>query len=304
MKNCSDQENQRDDLERETNLLNVIIGDGSDEYFILANWNDLPVEAEQINGCVVSVKSFADKFEWQTILSFDTWLFMIKRIACNSFVMSTVDGDLIYITDGQAETIKTDLGCSICDIWVINDRNFWLACDDGLAHWNGQRIFEKIFSATIYAIHALSAYFAVAVGAEGIVLTFDGKTWREIDSSPTNKNLVGVFCVTQDQIFICGWRGALYKWDGKNNWEKIKFVSKFNSSEIYAGSPVEYLGDVYVCGDGCGLFKIHGNKAVQVETFYASRAIVINEKLVVTGGNLLHEFDGKKWFQVKIVLPE
>ncbi len=55
-----------EEIEKESNFLNVIAGDGNDEYLVLANWNDVPVEPGEIHGCVVRIHSGADSFEWNT----------------------------------------------------------------------------------------------------------------------------------------------------------------------------------------------------------------------------------------------
>lgn len=304
MKKDKGQEVKENDLERETGLMNTIAGDSPGEYFVLANWNDMPVEPGEIHGCLVSVQSSANEIQWQTMHSLDTWIFVLKRLTPDSLLIGTSGGDLIRITRGQVETIKTGLEVGIGDIWVINERDCWLAHEEGLAHWDGQRLSKNRASATIHKIHALAPNFAVAVGEDGLVLLFDGKKWREVDSSPTNKHLIGVFCVARDQIFVCGWRGAIYMWDGKDHWQKIKFIGDVDASEIYASSPVEYLGDVYVCAGGRGLYKIHGKIAEKVQDCYADDATVIDDKLIVTGGSSFNEFDGTDWVQAEIVLPD
>jgi hypothetical protein len=298
------QKNSDPDIERETTLLNVIAGDSPDTYLVLANWVELPVEPEEIHGCIVSIRSLADMYEWQTVYSLDTWILALRQLTPEWLLIGTADDYLIRITKRQIETIQIGIGRSVGDIWVINEHNCWLAHDEGLAYWDGQNVFQNRPSARIHKIHGLASDFAIAVGAEGLVLIFDGKTWREVDSAPTNQRLIGAFCVDQNQIFISGWRGTLYKWDGKDQWQKIKFTGDIDPREINAGGIVAYLGDVYVCASECGLYKIQGKKAVQVQSFYAGRAAVIHNKLIVTGGNLFVEFDGTDWSQVEINLPD
>lgn len=288
--------------ERETNLLNVVPGQDMNTYLVLANWHDLPVDSSEINGCIVSVLSNDDSFELKILYQMEKWLFVLRKAAPNILLLGDVDGHMTRIVDDKIEIALLGLAGGISDIWVVDEKNYWISYESGLVHWNGQQLSNHIACATIEKIHGIASDFAVAVGAEGVVMVFNGATWHEVDLVPVNRQLIGVFCLHRNRIFISGWRGTLYEWDGRASWKKIKFVCDTPVSEINGGSIVQYLGDVYVCANEVGLFKINGAKAELVQDFYAGRAVVIHEKLIVTGGNLFVEFDGKNWSQMEIDL--
>lgn len=292
-----------DGIERESNFLNVISGDRDNEYFALANWNEVPVEPEKIHGCVVRINSNDDSFEWSVIFEMKEWFFVLKRINSHSYVIGTAADYLVRVSGVQSEIIQTGLAGGILDIWVIDDNNWWLAYDSGLAHYNGSVVTPSWIGERIHKIYNLSPDFAVAVGASGCVVVFDGISWREVESSPTNQQLIGVFCASKNQVFISGWNGVLYEWDGKSTWKKIKFTGVASASDINADSIVRYLDDVYVCANDAGIFRINGKKAELAQKFYASRAVIINDKLIATGGNLFVEYDGENWSQAEIDLP-
>jgi hypothetical protein len=91
---------------------------------------------------------------------------------------------------------------------------------------------------------------------------------------------------------------VLYKWDGKSQWQKIKYVGEVDGSDIYGGSLAYYRGTVYQCADEYGLYRIAGKKAEPTETFFATRAMVVHDKLIVTGEAMWNEYDGTEWIQV------
>lgn len=292
------------EIKKESNLLKVVTGGGNDEYWVLANWNDVPLEPSEIHGCVVRIHSGADSFEWNTHFEMDEWFFSLQRLSPTSYVIGTAAGYLVRVSGTTSELIQTNLDGGILDIWINSESNWWLAYGSGLAQYNGHTITPIWSGGRIHQIHGIGSEFAVAVGADGLILVFDGKSWREVDSPPTTRQLIGVFCVSKKQVFISGWNGALYEWDGKNAWKKIKFKGVSSPSEINAGSMTQYMNEIYVCANDAGLFKIAGKNAELVQEIYSSRVAVVNEKLIVTGENLFSEFDGENWFQAEIDLPD
>jgi len=133
-------------------------------------------------------------------------------------------------------------------------------------------------------------------------MVFDGETCSVIDTVPTKKSLNGVVCKSADEIYITGWNGVFYRWDGEAEWKKIKYVGDVSGEEIYGGSLACYRGVVYQCADEHGLYKVSGTKALAAETFFASRAMVLHDKLLVTGEKMLHEFDGYEWVEVELAM--
>ena len=293
-----------DEVEIETALLNAVAGDEPGEYFVLANWNHLPIDPLEINGCIVSVRSLADQFQWKTRYELDTWIFVVRRLPSGRLLVGTSDGTLIRISQGNIEIIDTGIESGITDIWVLDEQSCWLAHAEGVSHWDGNRISRQGPTSRVNVLHGLSPDFAVAVGHEGLVLLFDGIKWQKVDSSPTNKPLVSVFCIDRDQIFVGGWRGALYKWDGATRWRRIDFMDDIASDDHNIMAIVQYRGDIYACVGEHGLYRIQGSAAERVHSFYCDHATVINESLVITGGILFAEFDGTDWAQVEINLPD
>ena len=287
----------------ETVLYRAVAGPQSSESLVLANYYPLPFEPEEINSCIIEVKSFPDRTEWAPILQLPLWIQSITRLSSGGFLLSSDDGTLIRVINDAIEEIPLSLPPAVLAIWERASDDYWIFHSEGLVHWDGRTTLSgAIKTDGIFNMHALGCDFAIAVGQAGMVLSFDGRRWSEVESVPTNKPLNGVVCVAPNEIYISGWQGVLYRWDGNAQWQKIKYVGDLDSSEIYGGDLSCYRGTVYKCAGGFGLFKIAGKKAEAIETFYSTRAMVINDKLIVTGENMWNEYDGNEWIQVEMSL--
>ena len=285
----------------ETALYSAIEGVESNESFVLANYYPLPFDAEEINSCVIEVKSFPDRTEWASILQLPLWIQSITRLSAGGFLLSSDDGTLIKVVKDSVEEIPLSLPSAVTGIWERSSDDYWIFHSEGVVHWDGQgTLTGAIKTGRILSMHALAPDFAIAVGQAGMVLVFDGERWNEVDTVPTNKVLNGVLCISANEIYITGWQGVLYKWDGNVQWQKIKYVGDVDQSEFSGGSLAYYNGIVYVCGDEYGLYRIVGKKAEVTEPFFSSRVMVVHNKLVVTGENMWYENDGKEWIQVEM----
>lgn len=287
----------------QTVLFHAIEGNAPGEYFVLANWNYEPVDPNEITGCVVAVDASQSKLEWKVALSIPRWVMSIARLTPESYLLGTADGELVKIENGKKIVWETGIDNGIQCIWGKSDRDCWLAHSGGISHWESESITDEFPAENIFRIHSTALDFAVAVGSKGQVAQFNGTEWLAVESSPINTNLIGVFCVSRDLIYVSGWNGVLYRWDGKSNWTQISFSGNAGMGQATIDSPILYRGDIYVCADGLGLFKVDGNRAYKVLDFYSSRAMVIDDKLVITGSNSLVEFDGNISRQVFINLP-
>ena len=287
--------------EMQTDLYCAIEGTQANVSLVLANHYPLPGDAEEIDSCIIEVTSFPDRTEWAPILPIPLWVQSITRLAAG-FLLSSGDA-LIRVINDKVEELPPLPGYDVTSIWERGRNDYWIFHSAGLVHWDGTRTFSGATElGRIVAMHALGPNFAIAVGEAGVVLAFDGKRWNKIDGVPTKKFLNGVLCVAPDEIYISGWQGALYKWDGEAEWQKIKYTGDIAGGEMYGGSLACYRGTVYLCGGTYGLYRIIGKKAEPLETFYASRAMVVHDKLIVTGESMWNEFDGNEWIQVDMTL--
>lgn len=67
----------------------------------------------------------------------------------------------------------------------------------------------------LYAVSGSSASDVWAVGDNGTILHYDGKTWSGVPSGVSNR-LTGVWAPSATEAWISGTNGALLRWDGKD----------------------------------------------------------------------------------------
>ena len=288
--------------EIESVLLHAIAGDTPGHYLVLGNWGEEASEPDDTTACVVAVDSLPAQLAWRTLYSIDGFVQVLARVTPTCYLMGTPDGELIEVSDGVRRTLDT--ACwSITSIRGNSERDCWFTYWDGLAHWDGQQASRHVAAGVMYAIDAAHDNVMVAVGSDGMVLRFDGGEWERIESVPTNANLIGVVCAAPDEVYVCGWQSAFYRWDGQDRWLRIDFAGDEDMDDLYLSSPVRYRAGIYVCVQGLGLYKVDGKRAHLLRRCNCHAAVVIGDKLVLTGPDWLAEFDGTSWKEVTIVLP-
>ncbi len=286
----------------DSSILDVIPGNKPDEYFVLGNWSDRAGDDETIC-CIVAVTSRPEGLAWQVLYSIETWGMQMSRLSPESYLIASVDGEVIRVTGSTRDAMDAGVGSIHC-IDGVSDTDCWLTYDGGVSHWDGRNISRTFSSGWLHTLHGPRADFGVAVGAKGIVLLFDGAEWAEVESVPVNTELTQVFCMSDREIYIGGWRGVLYRWDGRDTWERIELLADNGErADCCIGNVVCYNGVLYVCASQLGLFRIEGSTAFKVQDFSSSRAAVIGDKLVITSWSTLWECDGHAWRSTQIPLP-
>ncbi len=67
---------------------------------------------------------------------------------------------------------------------------------------------------SLYGIHGTAADDVWAVGWDGAILHWDGKTWSFV-LSETDKHLSGICAIARDNAWAFGNQGAILQWTGK-----------------------------------------------------------------------------------------
>lgn len=135
-----------------------------------------------------------------------------------------------------------------------------------------------------------------AVGTFGNVQHFDGTHWRQV-YFPTNLSLSGIKCISEEEVYICGDNGTLFKGSG-DRWEYIgdpEVDHNFWSVEMYSG-------DLFVSYES-GIFKHDGRDFKEID-FGIGREVDChrlhaNDGVLWSFGvdDLLY-FDGQAWAEV------
>jgi len=166
----------------------------------------------------------------------------------------------------------------------------WRAIDEAI-HVPGEKGDAKV----LLSIHGLSETDIYSVGFNGVLLHYNGKTWKHLPS-PTNAGLQRVLCVSKDEIYLCGNANGLYRGNA-NKW----YALTEPDDKITFWDMALFQGRVYLCTKK-QLFVIEDDVLREVEIpvkgplgFY--RMDADHDEFWTCGNECLLQFNGKVWKQ-------
>ncbi len=169
----------------------------------------------------------------------------------------------------------------------IRSATGWSHMDEGMF---------KMAAPTLESIDGTGPGDIYAVGEKGIIVHFDGKRWRKLDS-PTNRPLSTVRCVSKDEVYICGNDGLLFR-GNKDSWEFIGDEEiDYNFWDLEMFQDKIYLAHVagMVVFDGVQLSDVDFNLGEDI----SCHKLHANDGVLWSFGvdDLLFQ-DGQKWTRV------
>jgi len=173
--------------------------------------------------------------------------------------------------------------------------NVWTAVDQSMRPPKGDPSQVVGFE----SIDGFSEQDIYAVGWQGAIWHYDGKTWTQEDS-PTNVILGGVCCAGDGMVYACGRLGTLLR--GKaGRWEVLKHES--TEADLYGLA--WYEGALYVASMK-GIFRltpaltldlvVMGEDPPATTAYHLSAADGI---LMSVGAKDVMVFDGKTWTRIE-----
>jgi hypothetical protein len=170
------------------------------------------------------------------------------------------------------------------------DGRSWKPIDDGV-YVAGEEGEAKM----LWSIDGTSNSNLYAVGSSGVIYHFDGKHW-ELRDSPTNCGFQRVLCVSNEEVYVCGYANSLYRGDA-DGWRPL---SERDQSVIF-WDMAYFKGKLYVCSKK-KLYVLENDELAEVDIPVAGplgfyRMDVRDETLWTCGNECVLQFDGKKWMQ-------
>jgi photosystem II stability/assembly factor-like uncharacterized protein len=272
--------------DHDTTLMTVAGGEQTARY-LLANLAPPDHAPDAIWSVVYELKD--DDFD--PYYEVEAWLTALRMAPGGKLMAVSMDGDLH--TRGAAGWSVRDLKCE----YGLND--LWIA-DDGFAVAVGQEGMRVIIGARsadatpdpaqrrLYRVHGLSRDHIYAVGDDGVIWFYDGKSWQE-EQSPTNAALFAVLCRDGKRTLIGGYGGVLFE-HTRGGWLQHKVPKPI---AIY--SMVEYKNTVYMACGKDGVWTLKNDKVAKVKDLKLRLLSVGGDKLWGTGGTFLVDFDGTDW---------
>jgi hypothetical protein len=144
------------------------------------------------------------------------------------------------------------------------------------------------------SIDGLSEKDIYVVGQRGRIFHYDGTQWTEV-KSPTKSHLERVRCVSSEEVYACGHKGALLRGNFRDGFKVLS-----SKGENFWGLEV-FMGKVYLAGNR--LFVFDGEAVVSLITGLEPE--VDGYRLDAKDGEMwsfgvddLARFDGKTWTRV------
>ena len=167
----------------------------------------------------------------------------------------------------------------------------WVHIDDG--------ILDRDISATALDLNGIDGTDEnniYVVGYNGRILYRNGNKWLEIES-PTNQHLERVYCVSPEEVYICGNNGVFLK----GNWQGFQDYSMSNMSDNFWD--LEYFNERVYLAALNGLYVFDGSQIIKVETDLdpdiGGYRLSANDGVIWSFGvDDLAYFDGHKWIRV------
>ncbi len=157
--------------------------------------------------------------------------------------------------------------------------------------------------ASVDQIHGIGADFMVGVGSQGHVVCFRGGEWGKI-KAPVNSQLEAVWCKSKTEIYVGGWFGRAWCWDGDGRWTPLQTDFSGEERDFNFRGFAEYQGILYAACSANGLYRLDGARFIpipKVANAYVSSLTVTNIGLIGLGGvwgesgSWLTRFDGTNW---------
>lgn len=140
-----------------------------------------------------------------------------------------------------------------------------------------------------------------AVGDEGEIWFYDGRSWHQEDS-PTNANLSDIKCIDKDNVWICGDQGIVIH-GRRGQWQIVCQEDELTENWWSIES---FKGEIYLAGDDV-LAKVVGN-GVQRVPIGKKKDVTVNwlhansNYLLTIGMDDAFLFDGDSW--IELVCPD
>jgi hypothetical protein len=165
-------------------------------------------------------------------------------------------------------------------------------------------------SGSINRIHGNGSDFIVAVGNNGLVAIYKNGQWEKVPT-PSNARLEAVWCKSNTEIYIGGWEGHVWRWNGDARWEPINIDFNNNLDKFYVADFAEYQDTIYAACVKNGIYRLNGDRlqpVSKVSNEVVNRLRVTNCGLIGLGslwgdaGRWFVHFDGNKWTAEQVTL--
>lgn len=157
------------------------------------------------------------------------WYTDVYRSAAGRVYVTDADG---FVQHGAATSAATTweahhLGATLQGIWGLDDTHVFAwglgpRQQTVMFEWDGSRwkdIPAPDASRRVLALHGARPDLVVAVGRDGLIARYDGRSWHSM-AAPSETSLNAVFVVDDDEMYACGQEGALIQ-GSVHGWHQV-----------------------------------------------------------------------------------
>jgi hypothetical protein len=190
-------------------------------------------------------------------------------------------------------------------IWGSGEKDVWAAGNEGMMlHWNG-KTWRRIAVPTgvdLQGIWGASDKDIWAVGDAGVVIHWDGRVWGRVTTPvPDTAALNDIWGTSGSNIWAVGDRGVVIQYNG-SGWGAYDMPAINNLLTVWTPS----TSDGWIGGDLGMLLRWDGTNWNEVQSSSAAhylhiRGVSANRVYAAKQGNEIWQFDGTKWARVSSV---
>ena len=288
---------------------------------IIAISHQMPDPIADMTSYVINLDVNSNPLTYETLIKGDKEMFpkyysgfncMVRDPSQTLFVGE--DDGIVRYKHGKTDIIDFGIHAGItncCYARGVNDVVFGTAKGEIIHFKNYQLESTPIASplkiksgeSNVSAIHGIGPDFMVAVGQSGLVSRYRNGVWERV-KPPSNAKLTTVWCRSEKEIYIGGWSGHSWRWDGEDRWQKLKVDFKFEMRDFDFSDIAEYQGILYAACYTNGVYCLDGNTWApipKVREEDVSKLAITHAGLIGLGalwgdsGSWLTRFDGETW---------
>lgn len=276
----------------------LITATGNDlrKMHLLANVSPRVGDPDEIIS-VVADFSVDDQFEFNgvPIHQVESWLTSMEEPKARVLYAVSMDGELHSYRGGRWSVLELDAPEGIIRMWTASEDDIFAAGSTG----------EKIHvvrgvpeidrdkkGRCLNGVHGTSKSHVIIVGDKGAVFRFDGRGWTDL-VSPTNYNLLTVWCRSKKEVYIGGDKGHAFRSDG-DDWERIK------CPPVILYEFTWFQGKLWAAAGEDGILVLGKDGFESAKKLNLFRVRTVADRLFAFGQNRVVVFDGQEWIGTEL----
>lgn len=266
-----------------------VVGLSASDLYLLLHINEEPDDWETYRAAVVRLTPDTE----EVVYAVNAWLTSLAQSPSGNLYATSAKGDIHSCTDGQWQVISLGRRYSLNRIACLPDGSLvccgssagvfqqndtdWHLINDGLP-----------VDCDLIAVGGLNTHYLYALGDRGIIFHWNGRQWSDV-ASPTNETLVNMLALSEQEVYFCGWHGAMFLKRGLS-W------TQFTGTDSYLYSLASYDGRILVGAASDGSLAIDGSTLTPFNEHVTATGLrVIGDRLIAFGESTIHTFDGQTW---------